>query len=127
MAEQVRDITADRADIGAFQLDPGQVPQLVKPERAVDPELILVDLAKLLLLRIEFVLNIADHFLEHILQRHHSDRAAVFVDHDGEMRVSGEEKIKQFLERHHFRHRDQIRAGSASDPAADRASSAPVP
>jgi hypothetical protein len=101
-------VAADGADIGALQLQARQVPQLVEPQRAVDGELVLVDLAKFGLLAVELVLDIPHDFLEHIFQGHHADGAAIFIDDDGEMGVAGKKEVQQFLQRHHFRHGNQL-------------------
>jgi hypothetical protein len=104
MAEQMRDVTADRADVRAFQFEPDEVAQLVESQRAIDGKFVLVDFAKLGFLAVELVLDVANDFLEDVLERHHADGAAVFIDHDGEVGVLRQEKVEEFLERHHFRH-----------------------
>ena len=61
MTEQVRHVTADGAYVGALQFQPGEVPKFVKPNRAINRKLVFVDLAELLFLGVEFVLNVARH------------------------------------------------------------------
>ena len=56
------------------------------------------------LLRVELVLDVADQFLEHVVERHDAGRAAELIHHQREMRVLGEEKAEQLLQRHHLRH-----------------------
>src|SRR5581483_2412724 len=80
--EQMRDVAADRADIRAFEFEAGEIVDFVKTERALDDKFILVDFAKFLLLDIELVLDVADDFLEHVVERNDADSAAVFVDDD---------------------------------------------
>ena len=63
---------------------------------------------KLCLFGVELVLNIADQFFEHVFERHHADRAAKFVDHDGKVRMFAQKHAQQFFQRHHFRHRCQF-------------------
>ena len=58
--EQMRHVTADRADIGAFQRQVGHVLQLIQTNRAFDRKLVLVNCPKFRFLGIELVLNIAD-------------------------------------------------------------------
>src|SRR5690242_13390147 len=101
-------ISADRADIRAFQIEFGQIVQFVEPKSAVYGEFVRVNLLKLGFLGIEFVLDIADQFLDYVLQRHHSDRAAEFIKHDGKVRVLAQKQIKQLLQRHHIGYREQI-------------------
>src|SRR5689334_22468717 len=108
MPQQVGNVTADGADVGAFQVDPGQIAEFVKCQCAVHAEFIFVNLAKLFFLGIEFVLNIAHQFFQNILKCHHSYCAAEFIDHDGKVCVFVEEQRKQFLQRHHFRYRNQF-------------------
>ena len=43
---------------------------------------------------IELVLNLADEFLQNVFQRDHPDRAAVFIDHDGEVQSALEKKLQ---------------------------------
>ena len=42
---------------------------------------------ELFLFLVELVLNIADEFFEHVLERDHADGAAVFINHYGKVRV----------------------------------------
>src|SRR5439155_5019446 len=87
MTEQMGDVPADGAHIRALQFKLGEFVQFVKSQSAVHGEFVCVNLAKLLLLKIELVLNITDQFLEHIFQRHHADRAAKFINYQRKMGV----------------------------------------
>src|SRR5438477_3172227 len=98
MSQQVGNVTADGADVGAFQFDPSQIAQFVKCQSAVHAKFILVNFAKLFFLGIEFVLNIAHQFLQNILECHHSNCAAEFIDYHGKVCVFVEEQRKQFLQ-----------------------------
>src|SRR5581483_11902534 len=102
------DISANGADIGAVELETGHVAQFIETKPAIDDKLVFVDLLKLFRLGIEFVLDIADQFLEHVLHRDHADSAAELIDHDGEMSVPDQKEIEQFFQRHHFRNRNEF-------------------
>ena len=108
MPEQMGHVTADRADVRTFQFEFGEIVQLIKPERAVHGEFVRVDFLELGLVGVEFVLNVADQFLQHVFQRHHSNRPAEFVDHDCQVQVFTQKKTEQFLERHHLGDRNQF-------------------
>src|SRR3954453_3046031 len=85
MPKQMGDVTANGAHVGTLQFQAGKITQLVEAKRAIYGELIVVDLPKLGLLRIELVLDIAHDFFKDVFERHHADGAAIFVYHDGEM------------------------------------------
>src|SRR5262249_22307632 len=106
MSEQVRYVTADRAHIGALQLESGELVQFVEAESAVDREFVSVDFLELGFLHVELILNIADQFLEHVFERDHADGTSKFVDHDREVRVFAQKKIQQLFQRHHFWNRN---------------------
>src|SRR3954452_7376593 len=101
-------IPADGTDVPAFELQTDRVMQFVEAEGAVHHKLILVQSAKFFFVGVEFVLNVADQFLENVLQSDHSNGAAVLVHHHGEVSVTTQKQAEQLLQRHHLRHRDQI-------------------
>src|SRR5260370_11121358 len=98
MAEEMRAVAADCTDVRAFQFQRGSITQLIKSKSTVHGELVLIDLPKFLLLRVELVLNIAHQLFEHIFKRDHADGAAKFVHHHGKMRVLSQEKVEKFLD-----------------------------
>ncbi len=102
----MRDVTTDRAYVRALQFNSRDVLQLVKPERTGHRKFVVVDLAKLLLLRVELVLDVANQLFEHVFQCHHSDGPTKFIHHHGEMCVLAEEQLEQFLQWHHLRERN---------------------
>src|ERR1044071_353357 len=108
MTEQMSHITTDGAHIRALQFQPSQVSKFIKSNRAINRKLVFVDLAELLFLGIELVLNIAHDFLEHVFQRHHSNRAAIFVHHNGKMRVLCQKEVEELFERHHLGHWNEL-------------------
>ena len=73
VADEVGDVAADGADVGAFQLEAGEVVQFVKTDPALDGELVGVDPLELGVLRIELVLDFADQVLEDVVERDDAD------------------------------------------------------
>ena len=73
---------------------------------------------QLQLFLIELVLNLADEFFDHILERRDADRAAVFIHHNCKMQFPFKKQPEQFFQPPGFgdvnqfaRHRQQIRRG----------------
>src|SRR5947208_966595 len=108
MPEQMGDVAADRTDVRAFQIQFCEIVQLIKAQRSVDGEFVGVNLLKLRLVAVEFVLNIADQLLHYVFEGGHSDRSAEFIDHDSEVGVLAEKESQQLFKRHHFGNRDEL-------------------
>ena len=70
---------------------------------------------------VEFVLNLADEFLQHVFQRHDADRAAVFIHDDGEVQFPFEKQLQQFFQPRRF----PARKSACAPPAANPPPSAP--
>src|SRR5581483_3788985 len=104
----MRDVSANGTHIRAFQVQFGQLIQLVKTQRAVDGEFIRADFAKLFFFEIELVLDIADQFFEHVFQSYDSNSSSEFIDHERQMGVLTQEQFEQFLQRHHLGHWNQF-------------------
>jgi hypothetical protein len=71
----------------------GEFGQIVQREVALDGPCVLRDGFGERFFLIELILNLADQFFQNIFQRHHADRAAVFVDHEGHVKFSFEQNF----------------------------------
>ena len=67
-------------------------------------------------LLVELVLNLADQFLQDILQRHHAQGAAVFIHHNRQVQLPFEEELQQLLQPRAFREHRSACAPRAAGP-----------
>ena len=67
-----------------------------------DDELILAHAAHLGLVRVELILDVADEFLDHVVERDDAGGAAELIHDEREVRVTREEKAEQLFQRHHL-------------------------
>ena len=79
-----------------------QVTHVVHADAAIQAEddfVIGGDLLDRRLLGVVLVLDLADDLLDHVLHRHQAGRAAVLVDHDGDVTLGGLHVVQQVVDR----------------------------
>ena len=82
---------------------------------------VVVDLADLVFgLLIVLVVDLADDFLEHVFDRHQPGDAAVFVEHDGDVRAALLEQLQQVVDRLGFGHEQRLAQQFGAAAAAAR-------
>ena len=87
-----------------------QLRQLVQRQRAIDFPRPFVFFQQQRFFLIELVLNLADEFLQNVFKRDHPNRAAIFIDHDGEVQFALEKELQQFFQPRGLRHVNQLAA-----------------
>ena len=67
---------------------------------------------------VELILNLADQFLQDVLQRHHAHRAAVFIHHNRQVQLPFQEELQQLFQPRRFGNINQLaRRGQQVRPA----------
>ena len=87
MSKQMRHVTADRADVRTFQVELRKIIKLVETQRSIHAEFVSADFSKFLLLEVELVLNVANEFLQHILQGDQAHCPSEFIHNDCDVGV----------------------------------------
>ena len=100
----VDDQAGDRRRLVVRQRPVERAVEVADRHRAVDDDRAVGFLLDAFDLDIVLVGNLADDLLDDVLQRHQAFDLAIFVDHDGEMRLAAQEGVELVLQRGGVRH-----------------------